>query len=150
MLFFTMKNSIGLENTISELSQDKGYYLVFDSDKFKQNSEINSDVSLLLFFPKKYCSAQIDIELLFLKRMYEEYPNKIILNNNYTDYNISTMIYEKGIRKTSVDYVNTDLEVPVFFLVHENGSILYQYISQFDDIKETNDFYNKMSLILSL
>lgn len=113
-------------------------------------------VKLFLVFPKKYCAANINYELPFLKKIYDHYPSSIVVGRiSGTKYNLKTIISEKSSEKTNIveltlrENLKNEVKLPIIFLVNQKGLVLFSRKSVFGDIESLKLFYSKVDFFLS-
>lgn len=120
------------------------------------DNENENKLKLFLFFPGEYCGSCINMELEYLKSIYNNYESTLMIINKNNSYNLDTMISGKSKSETEIDSLEISNELfsnsghPIILLSNKNGNVISIYESIIGREQERINFYEKVNFILDL
>jgi len=162
-IFLLIKNNemSGKADNLNNKEIPKHNLLLSNNDELMNvnSTDIGQDeffpLQLLVFFPQKYCSICIDVELPGLKEIAADYSKYLLVVDTGMEYNLASMIgpkvKSKRVDKLDLSFVDDiqKIENPLILVVDQNGVVQNYYQQDIRNLHKTESFYKRTTSLLN-
>jgi len=116
----------------------------------------NYSFELITLFPKEDCPVCTEIELPYLNSLSKRFGTKIKLIDIGMRYNLKSRIEGNiSVKKVNnikniLPWLKTYMNVPIAFLIDDNGIVYMKHVNDYKNPDKTNEFYDKVENLLKL
>lgn len=116
----------------------------------------NNSFELITLFPKNDCPICTEIELPHLNSLSKKFASKINLIDIGMTYDLKSKIKGQiSVQKVKnsqekLPWLKTYMNVPIAFLIDQNGIVYLKHVNDYKNPKNTKDFYSKVETLLNL